>query len=101
MAWEFFRNNRAKADPQEVTSGRFEIEQDGKVAYLEYKIAGKILELIHTEVPAELRGKHLASELAENALKWARENDYKVDIICPNVLDYIAKHPEYEDLVMR
>lgn len=87
--------------PQNVVGGRIEIERDGKIAYLEYGLGGDILELIHTEVPKELRGMGLASALAERALNWAREKGYKVDVICPFVRDYITKHPEYADLVMK
>jgi len=89
-----------KASPQQVTSGRIELERDGEIAYLEYSLSGNVLELTHTEVPKKLRGLGLASELAEAALNWAREQNLKVDIICPSVKDYIAKHPEYADLVM-
>jgi predicted GNAT family acetyltransferase len=63
-------------------------------------MSGNILELIHTEVPDNLRGLGLASLLAENALRWARENNLKVDVICPSVHEYIGKHPEYSDLVL-
>jgi uncharacterized protein len=59
-----------------------------------------VLELIHTEVPENLRGVGLASSLAETALRWAREKNLKVDIICPSVQEYVAKHPEYSDLVL-
>jgi predicted GNAT family acetyltransferase len=90
-----------KPKPQEVTTGRFEIERDGHVAYLEYKLTAKVLELIHTEVPEPMRGTGVAASLAETALQWARQNHRKVDVICPSVLDYIAKHPEYSDLIMR
>jgi hypothetical protein len=86
---------------QNVISGRIEIERDGKVAYLEYSLGGNVLELIHTEVPKELRNMGLASALAERALNWAREENYKVDVICPFVREYITKHPEYADLVMK
>jgi predicted GNAT family acetyltransferase len=86
---------------QEVTSGRFEIEQQGHVAYLEYTIAGNILALIHTEVPKELRGRGLASELAKTALQWARDNHMKVDVICPTVSGFLKRHTEYSDLVLR
>ena len=96
-AWKMFSN---KPDPQQVTTGRFEIERDGKIAYLEYTMTGKILGLIHTEVPDELRHEGIASQLAETALQWARDHNFKVDVVCPNVLDYISKHPEYNDLVM-
>jgi uncharacterized protein len=83
---------------QKVASGRFEIEQSGQTAYLEYTLAGNILELIHTEVPEKLRHWGLASVLAGNALQWAREHNLKVDIICPTVRRYIEEHPEYSDL---
>ena len=91
---------RRPPKPQEVTTGRFEIEQDGEVASLEYSMSGNVLELIHTDVPDKLRGLGLASLLAENALRWARENNFKVDVICPSVHEYISKHPEYSDLVL-
>jgi predicted GNAT family acetyltransferase len=86
---------------QQVTNGRFEIEQGGHVAYLEYNLAGKVLQLIHSEVPEALRGRGLSSELAKSALDWARENGVKVDVICPSVAAGIEKHPEYSDLVLR
>jgi uncharacterized protein len=96
--WNIF--HRKPLPLQKVTSGRFEIEQTGQTAYLEYTLAGNILELIHTEVPEKLRHLGLASVLAENALQWARERNLKVDIICPTVRRYVAEHPEYSDLVM-
>ncbi len=99
VGWRIFR--RKSPAPQKVTTGRFEIERDGKVAYLEYTLTGNVLGLIHTEVPDELRGLGLASSLSETALQYARENKLTVDVICPSVLDYIAKHPEYSDLVLR
>ena len=85
---------------QKVTTGRFEIEQDGQVASLEYSMTGNVLALIHTEVPDKLRGLGLATTLAENALRFARENNLKVDVICALVQEYIDKHPEYSDLVL-
>ena len=92
---------RKQAPPQEVKKGKFEIEQDGRVAYLEYTIAGNVLGLVHTEVPEELRGRGLASELAKSALQWARENHMKVDVICPSVAGYMEGHKEFSDLVLK
>jgi predicted GNAT family acetyltransferase len=60
-AWGIFRK---KPQPQLVTTGRFEIEQNGQNAYLEYSLGGNVLELSHTEVPEALRGLGLASSLA-------------------------------------
>jgi uncharacterized protein len=90
----------AKPEPVQATSGRIEIERQGHVAYLEYTLVGKILQLIHSEVPAALRGQGLGSELAHSALEWAREQGLKVDVVCPSVAEYISKHPEYAHLVL-
>jgi uncharacterized protein len=98
VEWRIFRH---KPLPQQmVTTGRFEIERNGEAAYLEFSLSENVLELTHTEVPEKLRGMGLASSLAETALHWARENNLKVDIICPAVQGYVAKHPEYSDLVL-
>ncbi|HXA85929.1 MAG TPA: GNAT family N-acetyltransferase [Candidatus Dormibacteraeota bacterium] len=98
-----FRWNKASSNkpvPELVTSGRLEIERQGHVAYLEYTLAGKVLQLMHSEVPEGLRGQGLGSELAQAALEWARERGLKVDVICPSVAEYVEKHPEYADLVL-
>ena len=87
--------------PTLVTNGRFEIEHNGNVAYLEYALAGKVLELIHTEVPNEMQGIGAGSSLVQSALLWAREHQVKVDVICPFATEYIKRHPEYSDLVVR
>jgi predicted GNAT family acetyltransferase len=99
VAWGIV--GRKSQAPQTVITGRFEIERDGQVAFLEYSLTEKVLGLIHTEIPTTLRGLGLASSLAETALQSARQNNLKVDVICPSVLEYIAKHPEYSDLVLR
>jgi len=51
-------------------------------------------------VPEALRGKGLGSALAQSALELAREEGWKVDVICPSVTAYLEKHPEYADLIM-
>ena len=96
--WNIF--HRKPLPLHKVTTGRFEIEQSGQVAYLEYSLTEDILELIHTEIPEKLRHLGLASALAENALQWAREHNLKVDIICPTVRRFVERHPEYSDLQM-
>ena len=97
--WNIFHRKEPQA--QEVTTGRFEIEQNGQTAYLNYTLTGNILELSHTEVPEPLRHLGLSSALAENALEYARAHNLKVDIVCPLVKRFIEQHPEYSDLEMR
>ena len=89
-----------KRVPEIVTSGRFELERDGKVAYLEYTIAGHVLALVHSEIPGPLRGSGVGSTLVRTALDWARDHRMKVDVLCPFVAGYLETHPEYSDLVL-
>lgn len=99
MLFNLFRGKLAPR--QKVITGRFELEQDGHVAYLDYTVAGNILALVHTEVPKELRGRGLASELTKSALQWARDHNMRVDVICPIASAYVEKHREYADLLLR
>jgi len=91
---------RSQQPKQQVTAGRFEIERDGHVAFLDYNLGAGVLRLLHTEVPDQLQGQGIASELAKSALDWAREHSVKVDVICPFVDSYIKRHPEYADLIL-
>jgi uncharacterized protein len=84
-----------KDDRKSVVKSRFEFEENGQTAYLEFEIdSGGWITLWHTEVPEPLRGRGVASLLAKTALDYARDNNLKVDVVCPVVADYIAKHPE-------
>ena len=89
-----------KRAPELVTTGRFELEHDGQVAYLQYTITGHVLELLHSEIPDSMRGSGVASTLSKTALDWARQNNMKVDVVCPFVAGFLRTHPEYSDLVL-
>jgi uncharacterized protein len=93
-------SNKKRA-PSLVTAGRFELEQDGHVATLDYTQAGEVLGLLETSVPEALRGTGIASMLAKIALDYAREHHLKVDVVCPFVAGYLETHPEYSDLILR
>lgn len=53
----------------------------------------------HTEVPAALRGRGIATELAQAAFEYAKDNNLRVDVICPSALNFLSNHPEYKSLV--
>ncbi|QHS51886.1 GNAT family N-acetyltransferase [Edaphobacter sp. 12200R-103] len=78
-----------------VTRNRFEYEDEGKVAYLEFETddLGWIT-LLRTEVPNELRGRGIAGELVRTAFEYAREHRLRVDVLCPLAADYLKRHPE-------
>ena len=57
------------------------------------------LSLLHTQVPEPVRGQGVANELARTALEYARHHQLKVDVVCPVVIHYVNKHPEYKPLL--
>lgn len=81
-------------------AGRFEADVHGQVAYLEYRLAGDTIDLIHTEVPRALEGQGIGSRLVRTALDSARERGLKVIVSCGFVRAYIKRHPEYQPLVV-
>lgn len=78
---------------------RFELDADGHVAFSNYKRDGSVITIMHTEVPKELSGKGIGSALVRGLLDIVRAQRLKVVALCPFVAGYIAKHPEYADLL--
>lgn len=81
--------------------GRFEITIGEETAYLEYTRGPHDLALIHTEVPAALGGRGLASRLNRHALEVARTEGLRVSVVCPFAIGFVDRHPEYGDLLGR
>jgi hypothetical protein len=78
---------------------RFELDADGHVAFSNYARDGGTITIMHTEVPAALNGKGIGSALVRGLLAIVRAQGLKVVARCPFVAGYIAKHPEYADLL--
>jgi uncharacterized protein len=78
---------------------RFELEVEGHTAFINYKLSGNALTLIHTEVPPELGGKGVAAAIVEKALAFAKEKGYKIVPLCPYVQTYLKRHPEWNEIV--
>ena len=80
---------------------RFELEDGGVTAVLNYRLAGHVLTLTHTETPVAARGRGLASQLVKGALDEVRARGLKIVPRCPFVRAYLGKHPEYSELIDR
>jgi predicted GNAT family acetyltransferase len=78
---------------------RFELEADGRTAFLTYRREPGRLVLLHTEVPEDLEGQGLGGTLVRAALDGAREAGEQVVPLCPFVHAWVEKHPEYADLM--
>ena len=77
---------------------RYELNVDGSVAFAYYRLAPGVVTITHTETPAALRGRGIASQLIEGALEQIRADGSKVVAGCGFVIDYLAKHPEFSDV---
>ena len=71
---------------------RFELTIDGQTAYLAYERTNDWLSLVHTEVPPELRGRHLGDRLVEAGVSAARANGLQLVAVCPFAQAYMRKH---------
>jgi len=85
------RNNAAR--------NRYELEVDGHTAIAVYTLAPRVITFVHTEVPPELGGRGVGSTLVRGALEDVRRQGLKVVVRCSFVRGFMAKHPEFNDLL--
>lgn len=78
---------------------QYEIDVNGKIAYLEYSVAGTNMILSHTEVPEELEGQGIGSQLVKHVLDDVRERELKILPTCPFVIAFLKRHADYRDLI--
>jgi uncharacterized protein len=80
--------------------GRFELEVEGHVAFIEYMITIQgIIFLTHTEVPKALNGKGVGSAIVTKTLNWIKEKGYPLAPLCPFVAAYVKRHPEWKEIL--
>jgi uncharacterized protein len=81
-------------------SARYEVLLDGEsVGFAAYHHTADGVLLPHAEVRPELNGQGIGSELARGALDDIRRQGLRAVPLCPFIVDYVRKHPEYTDLV--
>lgn len=78
---------------------RFELAIEGQTAFVYYERTPGIITFKHTDVPLVLEGRGVASRLIKGALEQVRAHGMKVKAECPFVAGYLAKHPEFSDLI--
>ncbi len=75
---------------------QFEIEENGKRAYLPYRYYKKNIAFLHTNVPVELREKGIGGALARAAFEFAKKIKRPALVYCPFVASFIKNHEEYD-----
>ncbi len=68
---------------------------------IEYIRAGDRIFLTHTEVPPELEGKGIGSDLIRKTLEDVGLKGLTLIPLCPFVASYIKRHPEWKKLVLK
>lgn len=86
-----FRNNPAQ--------NRYEFDAEGHTAVAYYRPSPGVLTFTHTEVAPEVEGRGIGSRLVHAALEDVRAQGLKVVPRCSFVGQYIARHPEFHDLL--
>ena len=78
---------------------RYELEEDGKLAFADYRKADGKLILPHVEADPALRGKGSAGRLMQGVLDTARSDGLKVVPLCGYAVAFMKRHKEYADLL--
>lgn len=79
---------------------RFELSiNDEALAAAYYRVEDGTLVLTHTEVPFEYSGEGYATKLADGLFGILRASGQKVLPRCEFMSRYVAKHPEFGDLL--
>jgi predicted GNAT family acetyltransferase len=82
------------------TKGRYEAHVGNRLAgFVTYRTRPGVVVLVHTEVDDDFEGHGVGSRLASSVLESLRARDLQVDPICPFIVAYIKRHPEFADLV--
>lgn len=79
---------------------RFAVQLPDGEAELSYIDEGRVLDLVHTYVPAGHRGEGIGEALVEEALAHAREHGLRIRPSCPFVRSWLAEHPGAADGVV-
>lgn len=83
----------------DLAGSEVQLEIDGQVARLAFRVQGAQLAAVHTEVPAAFRGKGVGNTLATALLDHVRREGMTIQPYCPFVAAFIARHEAYADLV--
>jgi predicted GNAT family acetyltransferase len=84
---------------ENVEQNRFELTLDGGTALVAYRRDGERLVLVHTEVPSQFAGQGIGSKLAKGVFELLRASGRKAVVRCEFLKGWVAKHPEYDDVV--
>ncbi|MBC7937520.1 MAG: N-acetyltransferase [Rhizobacter sp.] len=81
-------------------ANRFEMKFEHRDSLVEYEIDGDIISLLHTEVDPALEGRGAGTAMVEKVLNEIKDRNMQLIPLCPFVVAYIKRHPEWENLIV-
>ncbi|CAE6940908.1 hypothetical protein ACOMICROBIO_LMKGKHOH_04578 [Vibrio sp. B1FIG11] len=85
---------------QDTINQTFWVDLDSNhKAKVVYKLDGQAMHITSTLIPEELRGKGYGKVMMEAVLPEIEAQGYRVVPVCPYVVKYIARHPEWAHLL--
>lgn len=78
---------------------RFELAEEGHMAYADYALENNILSIKYVFAPEALRGTGAAGRLMEGIAGTARSKNFKIIPICGYAASWLRKHKEHHDLM--
>lgn len=80
---------------------RYEFRIGEYIAEVDYiKSTDNKIRLTHVEVPSVLEGQGIGSQLVKKVLEDIEKQGLKLIPLCPFVISYIKRHPEWERIVI-
>ena len=73
-------------------------EEDKKIAELTYSLENDVMTIDHTEVDPSKEGKGLGTKIVQYSVEFARENNRKINPLCPFAEVLFDKHEDWNDL---
>jgi len=80
-------------------ASRFEMDTAAGLAFIDYRRHQGVVTATHAEVPRELHGQGMGSQLAKGALEQVRADGDKLVARCPFVAAYVKRHAEFQSLL--
>jgi len=81
------------------SGSRFECLKNGHLAVIEYEVKGDKILLLSTQVPPEISGQGVGSELIKQSFELIENMDLKVVPVCSFIQNWLRKNPDKKHLI--
>jgi predicted GNAT family acetyltransferase len=82
-----------------VALGRFELVENDRLAFADYRRRGDVLVIPHVESDPALRGGGAAGRLMQGVADRARQGGLKITPLCSYAAAWFRRHPDQADLI--